>query len=243
MSGDRRFCLLGVVRSGPHYALSTRANKVVAHLDLATSRSLRSLEGMQNLRLTGILESTAVSQTQERGVPLSINVYGPLPMADQVGRVLSAASAFLQHPFFLEPSCKHYLNPQMFRTGGQMQDLTHIVGLTEQDLKAKAISNGILHILESLDEMALFDIPDTEVNWEPRDLLTRLTEYGLLFIYDVSVTANTILATRLLRSSSSNGGNPSATVKPCTRGCGTSPTYRTYQCTWYSSLKAMRCNG
>ncbi len=152
-----------MVRSGPHYVLLTRANKLVAHLGLATCRSLRSLEGLQNLRLIGVLESTAVSQNQDGGVPLSINVYRPLQTADRVSKVLSAASAFLQHPFFLEPSCKHYFNPQMFRTSGKMQDLTHLVGLTKEDLKAKAISDGILHILESLDEMADFDIPDNEV--------------------------------------------------------------------------------
>ena len=136
---------------------------------------------MQNLRLIGVIESTAVSHNQERGVPLSINVYGPLSSADQVGRVLSAASAFLQHPFFLEPDCKDYFNPQMFRASGQMQNLTHLVGLTEQDLRAKAISDGVQHILESLDEVGLFDCPDVEVEWEPQALLTCLTEYGFLF--------------------------------------------------------------
>ena len=181
MSGNRRFCLLSVVRSGPHYALSTRSNKVVAHLDLATCRALRSLEGLRDLRSTGVIESIAVSHNQERGVPLSINVYGPMSSADQVGIVLSAASTFLQHPFFLEPSCKDCFNPQIFRTGDQMQNLTHLVGLTKKDLKAKAISDGVQHILESLDEIAPSDNPDFEIGWEPQDLLTRLTEYDLLF--------------------------------------------------------------
>ncbi|KAH6624507.1 SNF2 family N-terminal domain-containing protein [Chaetomium sp. MPI-SDFR-AT-0129] len=115
---------------------------------------------------------------QEKGiVPLSINVYGPLSSADQVGSVLSAASAFLQHPFFLEPGCKDYFNPQLFRTGNQMQNLTHLVGLTEKDLKAKAISDGIQHILDSLDEIALFNGPENETSWEPQHLLTRLTKH------------------------------------------------------------------
>lgn len=181
VSGSRRFCLLSVVRSGPHYALLTRSNKVVAHLDLATCCALRSLEGLSNLRSTGVIESTAVSHNQEKGVLLSINVYGPLSIADQVGRALSAASAFLQHPFFLEPSCRDYFNPQMLRIRDQMQNLTHLAGLTEKDLRAKAISDGVQHILESLDEITPFDGPDFEASWEPQGLLTSLTEYDPLF--------------------------------------------------------------
>ncbi len=182
MSGSRgRFCLLSVVRSGPHYTLSTRSNKVVAHLDRATCRALQSLEGLRNLRSTGVIDSTVVSQDQEKGLRMSINVYGPLSSADQVGSVLSTASAFLQHPFFLEPSCKDYFNPQIFRTGNEMQNLTHLVGLTEKDLKAKATSDGIQHILESLDEIDPSDSLEFEVGWEPQGLLTPLTEYGLLF--------------------------------------------------------------
>jgi hypothetical protein len=182
------------------------------------------LEGLQTLRFTGVIESTAVSHNQERTVPLSINVYGPLSSADQVGRVLSAASTFLQHPFFLEPGCKDYFNPQMFRTSDQMQNLTHLVGLTEQDLRAKAISDGVQDILESLDEIAPFDSPDDEVEWEPQGLLTCLTEYG--FLFGVAISANTIPVIRFLRSSSSNVESHTFTVKPCTRGCGTSLIYR-----------------
>jgi hypothetical protein len=129
MSGNIRFCLLSVVRSGPHYALSTRSNKVGAHLDLATCRALRSLEGLRDLRSAGVIESTVESHNQERGVPLFINaVYGPLSSADQVGNVLSAASTFLQRPLFLEPSCKDYVNPQIFRTGDQIQNLSAAPG-------------------------------------------------------------------------------------------------------------------
>ncbi|KAK4146368.1 SNF2 family N-terminal domain-containing protein [Dichotomopilus funicola] len=178
VSGDRTFCLLRVVSSSPYYALATRSHRVVADLDLTTCRSLRSLEGLPGLRSAAVIESTAVYHSQEKGiVPLSINVYGPLSSADQVGSVLSAASAFLQHPFFLEPGCKDYFNPQIFRTGNEMQNLTHLVGLTEKDLKAKAISDGIQHILDSLDEIALSNGPENEASWEPQHLLTRLTKH------------------------------------------------------------------
>ncbi|KAG7284182.1 hypothetical protein NEMBOFW57_010545 [Staphylotrichum longicolle] len=176
----RRFCLLSVTRSGLYYVLSTRSNKVVARLDLSTCRALRSLDGLVAVKAVGVIESAAVFRNQEKGgiVPLSINVYGPMSSADQVGRVLSKASAFLQHPFFLEPSCKGYFNPQLFRTGNELEDLTHLVGLTEKDIRAKAISDEVQHILESLDDVAPSGHLDSEARWQPQDwLLTCLTEF------------------------------------------------------------------
>lgn len=180
VSGNRRFCLLSVARSGPYYVLSTRSNKVVARVDLTTCRALQGLEGLPHVKSAGVIESAVVSHNQEKGgiVPLSINVYGPLSSADQVGGVLSAASAFLQHPFFLEPSCKGYFNPQLFRTGNELQNLTHLVGLTEKDIRAKAISDEVQHILESLDDVAQPGHPNFETSWQPQDLLlTCLTEF------------------------------------------------------------------
>lgn len=180
LSGNRRFCVLSVARPGLYYVLSTRSNKVVARLDLSTCRALRSLDGLVAVKAAGVIESAAVSRNQQKGgiVPLSINVYGPMSSADQVGRVLSKASAFLQHPFFLEPSCKGYFNPQLFRTGNELEDLTHLVGLTEKDIRAKAISDEVQHILESLDDVAPSGHLDSEASWQPQDLLlTCLTEF------------------------------------------------------------------
>lgn len=52
-----------------------------------------------------------------------------------------------------------------------------IDGLTERDLKAKAISDGVEHILDSLNDMDHFDSPELEVCWEPQGLLKCLNEY------------------------------------------------------------------
>ena len=93
-----------------------------------------------------------------------------------------------------------------------MQNLTHLVGLTEKDLRNKAISDGVQHILECLDENTPFDSPDIEAGWEPQDLLTSLTEYDPFF-HLASVSANPILVTRSLRSGSSNAGSPGSTAK------------------------------
>jgi len=62
-----------------------------------------------------------------------------------------------------------------------MQNLTHLVGLTEEDLRAKSIADGVQHILESLDEIAPLHGSDFEADWKPEGLLTSLTEYDASF--------------------------------------------------------------
>lgn len=87
-----------------------------------------------------------------RGVilPLSVNVYGPYEMADQVGSALSSAAIFLQLPFSLRLQYQYY-NPQHYRAGRAMKNLTRLVGMTEKDFRAKDISDEVERVLGSLD--------------------------------------------------------------------------------------------
>lgn len=87
-------------------------------------------------------------------VPVSINAYGPASSADQAGDVLSKSSMFLQIPYFLEARYE-YFNPQLFRPRGEMQNQTHLVGLTDDDFKAKGISDAVERIFDSLDSPEL----------------------------------------------------------------------------------------
>jgi hypothetical protein len=96
-------------------------------------------------------------------IPVSINVYGSSSSADQAGDALAKCSAFLQIPYILEPGCK-YFNPQIFRPGGRMQNQTHLVGLTDDDFKAKAISDEVEQIFSSLASPELFAEVDQEIS-------------------------------------------------------------------------------
>ncbi|KAK4214474.1 SNF2 family N-terminal domain-containing protein [Rhypophila decipiens] len=180
ITASRRFSLFNIVRSDGIYTLSTQSDTIVAHLDLATGHTLKGLEGLQQLGFRGVVDSTALSNDQKGDISRSINVYGPFSEAHQIGEALSSASAFLQHPFYLVPSCSEYFNPQMFRAGAPMQDLTHLVGLTEKDLMAKAISDGVQHILESLDGSPPSDISGFKDDWEPQGLLSDLNRHQVL---------------------------------------------------------------
>ncbi|KAH6632699.1 SNF2 family N-terminal domain-containing protein [Chaetomium tenue] len=191
LSSDRTFYLLNLVRSGLHYALSTRSNDIVAELDWITARALRSLDGMVGVKTTGVIELAAISngpkEPQTKGiVPLTINVYGPPSKSSHVGGALSAVSAYLQHPFFLEPSCKGYFNPQFFRIESNMQDLTHLVGVKDTDLRAKTISEQVEGILGSLDDTTFPQGPTLQAGDELSALLTKLTAHqstALRFIH------------------------------------------------------------
>jgi hypothetical protein len=136
---------------------------------------------LPDVEAIGVIESATVASgpralKKEGIVPMSVNVYGPLSSADRVGNALSAVSAFLQHPFFLEPSCNAYFNPQVFRIGDEIQNLTHLVGLAEKDLRARTISEEVENILGSLDGTASSDALASEVTFSLSCLVTPLKE-------------------------------------------------------------------
>ncbi|KAK4038402.1 SNF2 family N-terminal domain-containing protein [Parachaetomium inaequale] len=179
---DSRVCYgTVIVRSGPHYALSTQ-DTIVAEVDRATCQALQSLEGLLHVEAIGVIASATVTSgpaglPKQGIVPLSVNVYGQLSSADRVGDALSAVSAFLQHPFFLEPSCNAYFNPQVFRVGNEIQNLTHLVGLTEKDLRARTISDEVENILASLNDTASSDALASEVTFGLACLVTTLKDH------------------------------------------------------------------
>lgn len=133
--------------------------KPFAHLDHKTCIAFASLDRIPNIIAKAMIDSEQLKQIHNKSKPktgkqvsVSINIHGPYRLADQVDGALSRTSTFLQHPFFLGGSCQ-YFNPQIFRSGTKMENLTHLVGLTEFDLKAKALSDEVEGIFESLGDV------------------------------------------------------------------------------------------
>ncbi len=173
-----------IAPSGSHYSLSTRAGNTVAVLDLPTCWALRAIDKLAGITAAGVIEPAfalggpkPLPTKGTADLPLSVNVYGPISVADRCGDALAAASASLQLPYFLPPGCGGYFNPQMFRLGKEMQDQTHLVGLTEKDRRAKAISDEVEHILGSLHDTDAGSLDAFEANWDQGALITALTEY------------------------------------------------------------------
>ena len=148
--------MLDIVSSRQCINLSESVKPLLC-LGRPTIHALRSLNECSRVSLKAVAESQtlkrALTKSNQSGpVEISINVYGPPADASHAGTILSRASTFLQHPFFLE-SQQRYFNPQIYRPGlgTKMEDLTHLVGLKESDIKAKILSDEIDHVLESLD--------------------------------------------------------------------------------------------
>lgn len=153
----KKFGEFDVIPFEQDFALSNADDKPFAYLDRITCNALHKLSGLSGVKAKAVVEIGKLMQTRTKvrakGIfPLSINVYGPLTSADQVGDRLSGESMFLQIPYFLKPGWE-YFNPQLFRLGGMMQNLTHLVGLTDDGFKAKATSEAIEHVFDSLGSL------------------------------------------------------------------------------------------
>ncbi|KAK4466315.1 SNF2 family N-terminal domain-containing protein [Cladorrhinum samala] len=162
----KRFRHLNLIVVGWGFALSTRkeseSSSPVAQLNSTTCRAITKLRHLSGVTFEAIVDRFQISSGRNapsgKGfiMQLSVNVYGPFTTADQVGSVLSSASTFLQNPYSLASKYRYY-NPQMYRIGGIMEDLTHLVGMSEKDFQAKAISDEVEQVLGTIDSTIFQD--------------------------------------------------------------------------------------
>lgn len=151
----RKFCQFDVAAFGQYFAVAVPGvTEPFGHLDRGVCSILRKLSSFPDVFHNATIEWDKLKQLRAKSNPtkqvsLSINICGPVDIADRVGATLSEVSAFLQHPFFLDRRYR-YFNPQIFRAGSEMEDLTHLVGLTELDMKARALSDEVDGVLQSL---------------------------------------------------------------------------------------------
>ncbi|KAM7210935.1 hypothetical protein V8F06_013692, partial [Rhypophila decipiens] len=101
LSDATRFRQFGIVRVGEYYALSTPDSvKPSAHLNRVACTALQKLDQLPNLKVKAIIESEKLKQIRSKSksmsakpISISINVYGPSHLADQVGDALSEVFA------------------------------------------------------------------------------------------------------------------------------------------------------
>ncbi len=129
-------------------------------LDIVTKGHLDSLSGIATagLSMKVVVPAATVERLKGKGkktvvVDASVNLFGPEPLADQVGDALERTSAHLQHPFCL-PLGIRYINPQWFYPDNIPTDLRHLVGppITESELQR--VSDVVELTLGSLDSPA-----------------------------------------------------------------------------------------
>lgn len=100
---------------------------------------------------TAILRRASLAGKLKGIFSLSINIFGPEGKGDFIGERLASASAFLQHPCFLEDGYEYY-NPQFFYPDNKKTYLTYLIGLSESDMRAKRLSDEVEEVLASLDD-------------------------------------------------------------------------------------------
>jgi SWI/SNF-related matrix-associated actin-dependent regulator of chromatin subfamily A3 len=130
-----------------------------ARLDNVTSAALQCLHPFSNCHVTAVVESAILQRITLAGrskgtFSLSLNVFGAEDEGDIIGDRLADASAFLQHPCFLDDGYEYY-NPQYFYPDNKKAYLTDLVGLSEPEIRAKRLSDEVEGVLASLDETSV----------------------------------------------------------------------------------------
>jgi len=133
----------------PYHALYTDDDTKVAILDVSTSRCLHAIESSEGLRLQAVLRAVDVKKSSEAKFPVSINIMGPKSVATRVGDALTDRGSYLQHPYFLARGTE-YLNPHFYRTESDSEYMTHLVGIDEETVAAKMLSQEIEGVMDSL---------------------------------------------------------------------------------------------
>lgn len=153
---QEKFQQFKVVYHDNYHGLSSADSGIFARLDNVTSAALQSLHPFSNCYVTAGVESAILQRTtlagKSKGIfVLSLNVFGAEAEGDIIGDRLADASAFLQHPCFLEDGYEYY-NPQYFYPNNKRTYLTPLVGLSESEIRAKRLSDEVEEVLASLDE-------------------------------------------------------------------------------------------
>jgi hypothetical protein len=153
---QEKFQQFQVVHHDNYHELASAESRMFARLDNVTSAALQCLDPFSDCHVTAVVESIILQRTtraeRSKGIfPLSLNIFGSEDEGDIIGDRLADASAFLQHPCFLEDGYEYY-NPQYFYRDNKKTYLTHLVGLSESEMRAKRLSDEVKGVLASLDE-------------------------------------------------------------------------------------------
>ncbi|KAJ3455734.1 hypothetical protein MRS44_017216 [Fusarium solani] len=153
-----RFCLFPVELTGNRCFLSTdgglKTNKRPV-LDCRTASALCFVaEKTKDVSFTAVVgveffhARRGKSNRKPSPVEITVNVYGPRNLMDEVGQAMADVNVVLQHPVFLDPETSymnpHYLYPR------KRTDLRHLIGPVPKESKS-AVSQAIDDALDSLN--------------------------------------------------------------------------------------------
>ena len=111
-----------VWHSGHHYTLRSKSGKDIATLHTKTAEGLRKLNSLSSIRYDAFvtvhewLEHVRIwrADGKRTNLAIKINVYGSARESEIVGKQLSSANIYLQHPDHCDKQAK-YDNPHVFK--------------------------------------------------------------------------------------------------------------------------------
>lgn len=147
-----RFHVFNLIAGKDNYHLTLSDGHKIGILDQIRARQLRSLEKLSSLTLRAICPISTFGRAsgKKRIIDISVNILGPEDLTDAVGDALAAASAYLQHPCFLESGVR-YINPHYFYFGEELADMRAHIGPVKTDPKSSQASEELNRLLDSLD--------------------------------------------------------------------------------------------
>jgi hypothetical protein len=160
-----------LLRDG-YYALRSPNGKDFAVIDINTTRSLKVVQNLGNVRFQAVMQCNAIDRpgtaagtiSKRDMIEISINLYGTRNLAKEVGVSLTRERQFLQHPDVVDPGID-YDNPHYFKTFGLTVDLNQCVKPCHNGRISKAtILSEVDKIMDSLCAVdSDFNIPATDV--------------------------------------------------------------------------------
>lgn len=144
-----------------------------------TAAALQTLRDLPSIRLEAVIlggDSNMSDQQYRKGkttvFPICIDVYGSEKVIQNVGKRLSKAHTYLQHPINLN-RCVPYNNPHYYTVPGVPKEIYPCVS---QSSGREDQQNTILDIAKVLEEVDhTRKLPSQNADWHIR---TPLLEYG-----------------------------------------------------------------
>lgn len=129
-----------------------------ALVDNVTTRKLECLNGEEDtIRFEAVISTGTFSKRgkdsakqQTSTFSLSINIYGPESASSSIGKKLSTASLFLQHPYSL-PTGIRYDNPHYYKPSGKNVNMNDFIGddIESMSSRKSRLAGEILDLFET----------------------------------------------------------------------------------------------
>lgn len=126
-----------------------------AVLDVQTASKLQALSHVPGIRSEAVVQTRTIMKRRSKSTTpfdVTINIFGPGCVADEVSLALSKVNAFLQHPQALDTSIE-YRNPDILTFPGLKVNMKDYIGIGTPSWHADHLNRDIEDILGSLRQV------------------------------------------------------------------------------------------